>query len=258
MYQTPAVTFKRLVFAFYYSKDNDIKMYNEIHFKMLEKYINIFDEVIFCITIDDINDYKSINEIQRRIVSFRNGPITFKIYENTNYRETNIFYNEIFLKMKDLYGLTFFAHSKGKGLLENIEEIVGFITASYFFSLENINEVNKYPFYGSFKMINNSPMSRKGNKYMWFYVGTFFWGDYQRIYKEKNGKFPKFSTRWFNEMLPGELYNAEECGSLFNNFIDATIKPSGPFDLIYRIYGENELYNEYCELYYKIINMFKQ
>lgn len=74
----------------------------------------------------------------------------------------------------------------------------------------------------------------------------------------KNGKFPKFSTRWFNEMLPGELYKAEECGSLFNNFIDATIKPSRPFDLIYIIYGENELYNDYCELYYKIINMFKQ
>lgn len=255
-YQTPASIFKRLIFAFYYSENDEIKKYNEIHFRLLERYINIFDEVIFCITIDNVNDYKTINEIQKRIISFRNGNITFKIYENTNYRETNVFYNEIFLKMEKLYGTTFFAHSKGKGVLENIEEIVGFITASYFFSLENIERINEYPFYGSLKMINNSPMGRKGNKYMWFYVGTFFWGNYQRIYREKKGKFPNFSTRWFNEMLPGELYDMSKCGSLYDCFCDATIKPTDPFELIYRTYGNIDLYDKYCELYYEIINNF--
>lgn len=253
MCQTPVSTFKRLVFAFYYSENEEIKKYNELHFKMLERYINIFDEVIFCITIDDINDIKSINEIQKRVISFRNGGVTFKVYENTNYRETNVFYNEIFLKMKDLYGATFFAHSKGRGIIETTEETISFIVAAYFFSLENINDVCNFPFYGSFLMKNNSPMKNKGTKNMWFYVGTFFWGNYQQIYNEKKNKFPVFSTRWFDEMFPGELYDANECGSLDGDFIDATIKPVSPYDLIERTYGNNKLYDTFVEFYNNII-----
>ena len=64
------------------------------------------------------------------------------------------------------------------------EEIIAFVLGSYYFSLENIDKIGDYPFYGSFKMINNLPSANKTNKHKWFYVGTFFWGDYQRIYGE--------------------------------------------------------------------------
>lgn len=173
MFQTPAYIFKRMVYSFYVTNTVGGIFLNEIHFEMLKKYINIFNEVIFCIIIDDITDISKIKEIEKRVMSFRNGDIQFKIYENSNYRETEVFYNEIFLKMDELNGLTFYAHSKGQGVMNDMEETIFFIIAAYYFSLENIDNVNYYPFYGSFKMINNSPILTKGLKHMWFYVGTF-------------------------------------------------------------------------------------
>jgi hypothetical protein len=254
MRQTPVSTFKRMVYAFYCSTDEDSIFYENLHFKLLERYINIFDEVIFCITINDINDIDTIKRIEKRVLSIRNGDVIFKIYENTNYRETFVYYNEIFLKMKELNGLTFFAHSKGRGEMESIEEIINFIAGAYFFSLEKIDDVGKYPFYGSFKMVNNSPMKHKGLKYMWFYVGTFFWGDYQRIYKEKSKFLPKFSSRWFNEMLPGELYWPEECGSYSDGFVAG--KMFNAFHLLNEVYGKTPLIKDFYFLYNNLLNTF--
>lgn len=256
MYQTPASIFKRMVYAYYHSNNEEINIINNIHLKILERYINIFDEVIFCIIIDDVNDKKNIKEIERKVLVIRNGDITFKTYQNGDYRETSVFYNEIFLKMKDLYGLTFFAHSKGRGVLSDINETIAFISAVYFFSLENIDSIGDYPFYGSLKMINNSPYNSRGTKYMWFYVGTFFWGDYQRVYQEKNKCFPNISSRWFDETFTGELYDNIECGSYANEFIDATIKPINAYDLIERIHGNNEIMGEYLAFYNELINLF--
>jgi hypothetical protein len=158
--------------------------------------------------------------------------------------------------MDKLDGITFYAHSKGQGVMDDIEETIFFITAAYYFSLENIDNVNYYPFYGSFKMTNNSPMPTKRLKHMWFYVGTFFWGKYQEIYKNKK-KFPTYSSRWFNEMLPGELYSPDECGSFLNREIDATIKPYDAYNLIERIYGDNEeVMNNFYSFYNNVRNKF--
>ena len=254
MYQTHVSTFKRMVYAFYYSDDISIQTINEIHFKILERYINIFDEIVFCIIIDNINNKEVIREIEKRVISIRNGDVIFKIYENSNYRECDVFYNEIVLKMKDLHGMTFFGHSKGSGVLDKIEETVAIVTALYYFSLENVENIEKYPFYGSLKMINNSPSWYIGPKYMWFYVGTFFWGDYQRIYYEKNN-MPLYSSRWFDEMFPGNLYSHEECGSFCEEYIDATIKPLTPFDLIERIHGANPIMEKYILFYNDLMEL---
>ena len=254
MSQTLASIFKRMVYSFYCSKSEASFFYEELHFKILERYINIFDEVIFCIIIDDVNDIETIKRIEKKVISIRNKDVIFKIYENTNYRETDVFFNEIFLKMSELNGITFYAHSKGRGVMNNIEEVIGFITASYYFSLEDITDVDKYSFYGSFKMLNNSPIGNIYPKYQWFYVGTFFWGDYQKIYNENKNKFPLYSSRWFNEMLPGNLYSHEECGSFNNEYIDATVKPNDPYELLIRTHGNNEKINDFFSFYYEIVN----
>lgn len=255
MYQTPAYIFKRLVFAYYCSEKDCDKIVCELHLKMLERYINIFDDVIFCFITD--GDDTQIKEIEKTLLKYRNGNISFKIYENTNYRETFVFYNEIFLKMKDLNGVTFFGHSKGWGNLYTVEELVAFISAAYFFSLEDLNDVHKYPFYGSLKMVNNSPSNSTPIKHNWFYVGTFFWGNYQLVYNDNKNKLPLFTNRWFNECFPGNLYPFEECGSFNKEYIDATEKPINSIDLIKKIHGENNIMDEYILLYNNLLKCFK-
>lgn len=257
MCQTPAYIFKRLIYSYYHSDKNETVFINKIHLKMLKRYINIFDEVVFCIIIDNVNDINAIKNIELNILKIYNKNITFKVYENNNYRETSVFYNEIFTKMNSLNGLTFFAHTKGQSEMESYEEAIAFILGSYFFSLENIDNISTYPFYGSFKMINNYPLPSRGNKYEWFYVGTFFWGDYMRIYSENKNNFPLFSTRWFNEMLPGDLYNNYECGSLCGKYFDvANGRPKNAFELTENTYGDLDIFKKYLILYKELIDEF--
>ena len=259
MFQKIAHTYKRLVYAFYCSEDDNNDYIKQLHYRILERYINIFDEVIFCIIINDVNDIETIKNVEKRILSMCHNDISFKIYENTNYRETHIFYEEIFLRMKDLYGSTFFAHSKGGGVMNSREEIIAFILGAYFFSLEKNENVPDYPFYGSFKMVNNGPISSMGTKYDWFYVGTFFWGNYEQVYNEKKMVFPIFSTRWFDEMFPGELYEEWKCGSLNNCcFRVEDRKPVDAFDLIETTYGKEPIFGEYLKLYNELIDEFAE
>lgn len=83
-----------------------------------------------------------------------------------------------------------------------------------------------------------------------------FWGKYQEIYKN-NKKFPIYSSRWFNEMLPGELYSSDKCGSFLNGEIDATIKPYDAYNLVERIYGGNEeVMNNFYSFYNNVKNKF--
>lgn len=254
-YRTPASIFKRLIFAFYCSNNEEDKIVRDLHLKMLEKYINMFDDVIFCFIINNDEDFGLVKEVEKTIIRFRNKDISFKIYENTNYREALVYYNEIFLKMEELNGVTFFAHSKGWGNLHTKEELVAFISAAYFFSLEDLNNVHRFPFYGSLKMKNNSPSNNTPIKNEWFYVGTFFWGNYQLVYRDHKNRFPAFSNRWFDECFPGNLYSFEECGSFNDEYIDATIKPINSIDLIEKIHGKNEIMNKYISLYNSMLKM---
>lgn len=259
MYQKTAHTYKRLVYAFYNKPDWENDYITLLHCKMLERYINVFDEVVFCIIIDDLSDTNAIKKIEKHILTIYNKNITFKIVENNNYRETYVFYTEIFLKMKQLDGLTFFAHTKGQSEMESREEAIAFILGSYFFSLENTDNIDKYPFYGSFKMLNNSPLSMKGNRYDWFYVGTFFWGNYNKIYNEHKNNFVLFSNRWFNEMFPGWLYESEKCGSLGNCYFDvAKGKPNNAFELTLNSYGSLDIFKDYVILYEELVKEFTE
>lgn len=175
---------KRMVYSFYVNDDSFDHPINKIHFSLLSRYINIFDEVIFCIVIDDVNRYDLIYKIENFIISIFHKHVVFKIYENTNYRESFVFYNEIATQMEKLDGLTFFGHNKGITDGDDIETIKMWVASMYYFNLEYelpFNDINGYMFYGahktdfvdSEKILFNKTILYQGS---WYYCGTFFLG----------------------------------------------------------------------------------
>jgi hypothetical protein len=126
----------RLIFSFYLTNDNLYDEINQLHLRLLSRYLWLFEDVIFCIIVDDNVEYKVIKELQKIVlgISYRN--ITFKIYENTNYRESYVLYNELATKLKELDGLTFFGHNKGISDTFGVENTKLWIAALYFFLLK--------------------------------------------------------------------------------------------------------------------------
>lgn len=212
---------KRMVFSFFLDNGWKESFVNQLHLRLLRKYIRDFDEVIFCIITDDINDIDNILALEREIISLYPKNITFKIYENTNYRESLVFRDEIVNKMKDLDGLTFFGHNKGISYENPDEGVFKWVAALYYFNLEVglVNfDLNGDCFYGGLKSTNIRLEDYEENatgvlpKYGWFYCGTFFWGKYQEIYhllKNKNIEIPPMMSRWFDEMFPGNILESK-------------------------------------------------
>ena len=130
---------KRMVFAFYLNNKTFDNKFNQLHFKLLKKYINIFDEVIFGLIVDEDIDVEVINRFQCLILSFYHKNISFHIYENTEYREALVFYNEIACKMANLDGWTFYGHNKHSSDMEE-SALIEWICGLYYFNLEKINE----------------------------------------------------------------------------------------------------------------------
>lgn len=208
---------KRLVFSFYldeYSFENEV---NKLHFKLLRRYINEFDEVVFCIIPNSSVGLNTINTLQKIILNFTHKDVTFKIVENTNYRESLVFKNEIVDKMSELDGLTFFAHNKGISYPIVTIDTLKWILAMYYFNLEvelPSNGMNGKCFYGALKskdIFLEDYTERSAvvlPKYNWVYCGTFFWGKYQEIanlLKNMGREIPGMYSRWFDEIFPGNV-----------------------------------------------------
>jgi hypothetical protein len=184
---------------------------------LLSRYINNFDEIIFCIIPNDETDLTTIKWLEQKIVEICGKSISFKIYKNTNYRESYVFLKEIVEKMSDLDGLTFFGHNKGISYSEVTEDTLKWITALYYFNLEvelPNNNMNGCCFYGALKskdifLEDYTPESDIVlPKYNWVYCGTFFWGKYQEIsnlLKNMGREIPNMCSRWFDEMFPGNI-----------------------------------------------------
>lgn len=208
---------KRMVFSFFLNNEWKESFVNQLHLRLLKKYIRDFDDVIFCIITDNVDDNNTITSLEKEIVGLNPKNIQFKVYENTNFRESLVFKNEITDKMKELDGLTFFAHNKGISYVETDEGVYKWIVALYYFSLEvgliNFN-LNGDCFYGALKSYNISLEDYEEDatgvlpKYGWFYAGTFFWGKYQELYhllKANGTEIPPMMSRWYDEMFPGNV-----------------------------------------------------
>lgn len=219
------ITKKRMVFAFYLNNETFENKFNQLHFKLLKRYINIFDEVIFGIIVDKDIDVEAINRFQCLILSFYHKNISFHIYENTEYREALVFYNEIACKMDTLDDWTFYGHNKHTSNM-NENELIEWICGLYYFNLEKLCEDNNCTmnmvvpfnmtgicFYGN-PLLTDSNFNIRAvkNKYAYYYAGNFFWGKYQevdRVLKNYNIPLPKLTNRYYTEMFPGEIMDSD-------------------------------------------------
>lgn len=206
---------KRLIFSFYAFDGYNDNMAIKLHLQCLKHYANVFDEALFVILVDDINNKDLVNEIKKKLIDCGFNDISFKVRKNTGYCEAKTFLDEIVCNMKYLDGLTFFGHTKGSTNVQNkdavIESIEAWILGMYFLNLEYIDEVESTltdmgeRFFGAF--LSCFPYSK--NKYRQ-YNGTFYWLNCLAIYDDyKSGwiEIPKsIDNRGFAERFPFTLY----------------------------------------------------
>jgi hypothetical protein len=256
---------KRMVYSFYVNDESFEHRINKLHFRLLERYIHKFDEVIFCIIIDDRERYDLIQRIEEFVISIFHKKLTFKIYDNTNYRESLVFYHEIATQMENLDGLTFFGHNKGISDTDPIETIEMWVAAMYYFNLEfelPHNDLNGFTFYGALKTdnIESLGIGVRDNllqKNPWVYCGTFFWGKYQeldRVCTRFDRKIPNLTNRWYSEMFPGEMVESFYGLSYKYHYIEEQLVYAGNIDMYIKstLFDLPEDYEEFIRFFNEV------
>lgn len=275
---------KRMVFHFYINSGWENSITNKIHLKCLELYGYIFDEIVFVINIDDVNDIETIKKFQLKMLDLGLTPrMSFKVVENHYLRDSKTFYDEVVLNMDKYDGLTFFGHNKG---LTNInimdKEVVSrWITSMYYFSLEYINEViylltdGREMSYGPLLVniddkylpqtldngddksvfLERSNVVLGKNKY--FYMGTFFWlntmvlNDY---ISRNNIELPKLCDRWYAENFCANVFPMGFAYSHNGIYVTNYINGGEDIDVLIRKITTEEEYNAYSEFNNYVIN----
>lgn len=254
---------KRLVYHLYLYDNWLESITNKIHMECLKYYSHIFDDVIFVISIDNVNNHEIIKECENILLDVINTPsVSFKVVENTYLRETKTFYDLIATQLDVYDGLTFFAHSKGVTNLKtyDIEQMITWITSMYFLSLEYIDEVintltdGREMSYGSLlneikdeeldveeehveekrAFIEKTKVFLGKNKYQ--YMGTFFWLNGRTIaeYLKKNDiELPKLSDRWYDENFCANIFPLDYAFSHKGRFTKNYLQEGA--DIIYMI-----------------------
>lgn len=219
---------RRLIFSFYLTNDWEESETNILHIRLLSKYLGIFDDVIFCLITDNDIKLEVVKNFQRLIIGKCGGDVTFKVYKNTNYRESLVFYNEISKKLKDLDGVTFFGHNKGiSNLYFGIENVKMWICALYYFSFEHdlpFEFLNGPMVYGPLKVCcsNEFFVSSGQSVHDWYYAGTFFGLKCQQLdfyLKSNNIELPQLTNRWYSEMFLGNVIPNTEAWSYNDSYL---------------------------------------
>lgn len=208
---------KHLVFHFYANEHTINDFITEIHLRCLKHYADIFDNMTFCVSVDDVKNTDLILEIEHKLLEIQtNGNISFKIVKNDEYRESSTFTNEIVKKLDD-EDMVFFAHNKGTTNILKYpkEEIYTWVIAMYYYNLEFIGEVTdalynkKYISYGTFLTQNDEPEHLTKNG--WYYNGTYYWINCTKL-KEymyiNNIAMPKMSDRFYAEEFLSNIYGS--------------------------------------------------
>lgn len=228
---------KRLMFNFYIQegwKENHI---NKIHFFCLKYYSEVFTEIVFMISLDNVNDVNLIYDFENYILSLELCPnIKFMVKPNHIFREAKNFYDEIVLKLKDLDGLTFFAHNKGitnyENDLYNKRDVEKWVTSMYFGCLDDPQEMeyalteDRQLSYGTLLDILTfteeedeiffREMGIWLGKRKFFYMGTFFWLNGPTIhsfFKNTETEIPPLTDRWYAENFFANIIEYKFCGS---------------------------------------------
>lgn len=229
---------KRLIFHFYLTNGWKEHHINKIHFYCLKYFAYAFNEVNFIIAMDNINDTKTIYDFENYILSLNLCVnITFKIKQNTIFRDSQTFYDEIAVKLKDLDGLTFFAHNKGFTNFTDsdykVENIEKWVTAMYYGCLSRVEEMehsltdDRKISYGTLFISINKDCCHKEEldlhlgKNWYFYMGTFFWlncGVINDFLNKQNVAVPTMNDRWYAENFFSNIIECKHCGYFDGRF----------------------------------------
>lgn len=208
---------KRLVFSFYIDDNTLENKVNQLHLRCISYYNDIFDNVTIVFLINDITNIKLITEISKHITKLRNGKeIEFIIEENNEFRESYVF-NKYVVERIIQNEIVLFAHNKGITNILNYkhEDIFYWITFMYYYNLQYIDEVynslinKKYVAYGTLMSYNKDIEIETFNKYSWYYLGTFFWVNMNKIrdiINNRGDKLPTMNDRFYDEEFLGNLF----------------------------------------------------
>ena len=220
----------RLIYSFFI-KDNECndEIY-QLHYKLLYRYLHLFDEIIIIFLYDKNCEYDIIFRLQSLFIGYNHRNIQFIIEENNkNLREGIIYKKYIIDKLNYYDGLTFFAHSKGVSNsygLQYIDNLKLWIFSMYYLNFNWINEVKDY--IGEYSTFGDKYCygalyfkdHRHNNNNNWFYSGSFQWINTKKIYKyiknnnidispyisEENERLMRCA-----ELFLGSVLNEENC-----------------------------------------------
>lgn len=233
---------KTLIYYHFVSKD---KKLDKLHFLLLEHYAHVFDEVKFCISIDDTEDSETIKDIEEKILhifSKKNVNITFYVYKNNRlFCEAEFFYNELASKITE-YELIFYAHGKGMQTGKDRESMQHWIVSMYYYCLEYVEEMeqkltedNINTSFGHFLFSQYNHFYNESH-FQKAYCGTYFWLNTKKLYDylvDQNITIPKPYDRYYSEnflsMLTCDGYcshdnktirNTDLCMDLYENNLE--------------------------------------
>jgi hypothetical protein len=271
-----------------YAKDiiTDNKCY-AIHQKCIEYYKDIFDNMIFYLSVDDLSNVELVRNMSEWVTQTCIGKnYEIKIRQNTKLCESKIFKEEIIDK-RELYKDTFifFGHAKNATRLDknlnvdgddftvNVDSIIKWSIALYFYGLNFQDELDNrllgYPrqsemFYGPLLTQLNDPSKSsilRMNKGNCHYQGTFYWINMNAFnnYINRNIiELPLIDNRYWVEMLPGVVGGRYKYGDGCSSHYDVAI--TDDFNL-YKLDEDNWIYlanilgdgNEFWEFYNRIM-----
>lgn len=217
---------KRLVYHFYAPEGFETHPVYRIHQYLLKKYNEIFNEALFVIAVDNIDDKEQIKKAKTFLLECDFNNIEFRVEKNDYLYEVSTFDKYILQKLDALDGMTFFAHSKGiKDYHEgekSIEAIYMWIFSLYYLSLKFYKEGEKMMFatsedacfFGGLlaKYKEKERIDKHFPKNNAMYIGTFYWMNCKQIYSAHKNEIPYVYNRFYAENFPGSIchpYNFE-------------------------------------------------
>lgn len=248
---------KKLVYFLYIGDDLTPNGYMEkyptmkLHYKMLNYYHNVFDESVFVLSLKKelMENYDLIKRFMDSIIDLGFYNVRFKIEENTDFRESKTFKEEVIEKKDNEGKLVFFGHNKGTTNEYN-ESLVKLICSMYYFNLNFIDDVehmligNECAYYG-FPLLNAHWSEPEATcvmpKYKYFIYGTFFWTNIdvmKEIMYNKKREWPQMCSRFYAENFPGNTIEFEMVGTYKNTYMLSGKNLHYDFDTAF---------NEYCE-----------
>lgn len=262
-----------MIYSFYVADNECNNLVYKLHYKMIERYSNIFDKIIMIIVYDGNYNDDIIYRIRSKIISIckcKDLKIIFE-HNNHNYREGIIFKKYIIDKLEsyDDY-ITFFGHTKGitnKDGLNNIDNLLRWIYCMYELNFTWINEVkeklttysmtndNKYISYGSLYFKDY----RHNNVNNWFYSGSFFWLNTRKLYnhiKENNINILPFISeegeklKRCAELFIGSCIDSNHAGFHYDERYNKETN-------FFNIYGWEFSYKHIEELVKKYLNLWE-